>query len=175
MRAGTEAAALLIAGKLAEGSKNLLLVQALQQQVAKAGGIRNIAFDKRQQLRKACRMLAAANLFAYSACTQVDSAVNRVYCRRFANARRSAERADFSTQTLAQSLYAGALLCRQRKDLVANRLLNTSHLLNQSGRRSILLIQHKDSRNARQLRQRQQLIRKDKAEIRRSAGKGRHK
>ena len=70
--------------------------------------------------------------------------------------------------------YTGTLLCRQRKDLVANRLIDASHLLNQSSRRSILLIQHKDSRNARQLRQRQQLISKDKAEIRRSAGKGRH-
>ena len=120
-------------------------------------------------------MLAAADFFANLARAQVHAAVDSVDGRRFAYARRSTKGADFTTQTLTQSLHAGAVLRRQSINLVADRLINSLHLLNQARRSVILFIEHQYRRNFCQLRQRQQLICQQKAEIRRSTGKGCHK
>ena len=120
-------------------------------------------------------MLATADFFANLARAQVNAAVDSVDGRRFAYARRSAKSADFTTQTLTQSLHAGAVLCRQSINLVTDRLINSLHLLNQARRSIILLVEHQNCRNFRQLCQRQQLICQQKAEIRRSTGKGCHK
>lgn len=91
MCAGTEPAACLIIGKLTEGGQHHFGCQALQQQIAEARRVRNIAFVKRQQLCIACSMLATADFFANLARAQVNAAVDSVDGRRFAYARRSAK------------------------------------------------------------------------------------